>query len=71
MHNPGMAQRGRAAALLAVEDEHVANESSARLLITATIQQEVETRARRIHGAAPRAQFPFVQTMRCCTNSST
>jgi DNA-binding NtrC family response regulator len=62
MHHPGTAERGDAVALLAVEDEDVANQSPARLLITAPTQQGVETLARRIHGAGPRAQFPFVQT---------
>jgi DNA-binding NtrC family response regulator len=62
MHNSGIAERGDAVALLAVEDEDVANRSPARLLITAATQQGVETLARRIHGAGPRAQFPFVQT---------
>jgi DNA-binding NtrC family response regulator len=47
---------------LVVEDEALANQSPARLLITAPTQHGVETLARRIHGAGPRAQFPFVQT---------
>ena len=62
MHSLGTAERGDAVALLAVEDEDVANQSPARLLITAPTQQGVETLARRIHGAGPRARFPFVQT---------
>jgi hypothetical protein len=38
-------------ALLAVEDEELANQSPVRLLITAPMAQAVETLARRIHGA--------------------
>jgi DNA-binding NtrC family response regulator len=56
------AERRDALMLLAVEDEDVANQSPTRLLITAATQQGVETLARRIHGAGPRTQFPFVQT---------
>jgi DNA-binding NtrC family response regulator len=46
----------------AVTDADVARQSSARLLITASTQQEFETVARHIHRGGPRAQFPFVQT---------
>jgi DNA-binding NtrC family response regulator len=49
-------------ALLAVEDIDAASRSPARLLITASTQQSVETLARRIHGHGPRAEFPFVVT---------
>ena len=49
-------------ALLDVEDVDAAIRSAARLLITASTQQSVETLARRIHGNGPRAQFPFVIT---------
>src|SRR5687767_1686107 len=62
MHNLGSAERVDAVALLAVEDEELANQCPARLLITAPTEQGVETLARRIHGAGPRAQFPLVQT---------
>jgi DNA-binding NtrC family response regulator len=62
MHNLGTAERGDALALLPVDDEDVGSQSRARLLITAPTEQRVETLARRIHGAGPRAQFPFVQT---------
>ena len=62
MHNLGKEGRVDAVALLAVEDEELPNQSPARLLITAPTQQGVETLARRIHGAGPRAPFPFVQT---------
>jgi DNA-binding NtrC family response regulator len=62
MHNLGVAERGDVVALLAVEDEHLANQSQASLLITAPTQQRVESVARRIHSAGPRAHFPFVQT---------
>jgi DNA-binding NtrC family response regulator len=55
MHNLRTAER-------VVEDEGLANLSPARLLITAATEHGVETLARRIHGAGPRAQFPFVQT---------
>ena len=51
-----------ALSLLAVEDVNVASRSPARLLITASTPQAVETLARRIHGIGPRAQFPFVMT---------
>ena len=47
-------------ALLAAKDVNVASRSPARLLITASTPQAVETLARRIHGIGPRAQFPFV-----------
>jgi DNA-binding NtrC family response regulator len=46
--------------LPAVTDEDVTGRSSARLLITASTQRGVETLARRIHEAGPRAQFPFI-----------
>jgi transcriptional regulator of acetoin/glycerol metabolism len=49
-------------ALLPVEDVNVASRSPARLLITASTPQAVETLARRIHGIGPRTQFPFVMT---------
>jgi transcriptional regulator of aromatic amino acid metabolism len=62
MHNVGTAERDHAVALLAVEDEDPASRSPARLLITASTQQGVETLARRVHEAGPRAQFPFVHT---------
>jgi DNA-binding NtrC family response regulator len=62
MHNLGTAERGDALALLPVDDEDVGSQSRARLLITAPTQQGVENLARRIHGAGPRARFPFVQT---------
>jgi len=55
MHNLRTAER-------VVEDEGLANLSPARLLITAATEHGVETLARRIHGAGPRARFPFVQT---------
>lgn len=60
MHSGGTTERNNAVALPGVEDEEVASRSLARLLITASTQQGVETLARRIHGAGPRAQFPFV-----------
>jgi DNA-binding NtrC family response regulator len=62
IHNVGTAERVDAVAVLAVEDEELANQSRARLLITAPTEHGVETLARRIHGAGPRAQFPFVRT---------
>ena len=61
MHDVGTAERGDALALLAVEDVTVACDTPARLLITASTQQAVETLARRIHEGGPRALFPFVQ----------
>ena len=45
---------------LAIEDEHAASRSAARLLITASTQRTVETIARRIHDSGPRAPFPFL-----------
>jgi DNA-binding NtrC family response regulator len=61
MHDLETAERRDAVASLAVEDEDVANQSPARLLITAPTQQGVENLARRIHGAGRRARFPFVE----------
>ena len=55
-------QEDDALALLAVEDVSLASRSPARLLITASTHQAVETLARHIHGSGPRAQFPFVMT---------
>ena len=55
-------QEDDAPALLAVEDVNLASRSPARLLITASTHQAVETLARHIHGSGPRAQFPFVVT---------
>ena len=55
-------QEDPALALLAVEDVNLASRSPARLLITASTPQAVETLARHIHGSGPRAQFPFVMT---------
>ena len=49
-------------AWLAVEDVNLASRSPARLLITASTHDAVETLARHIHGSGPRAQFPFVVT---------
>jgi DNA-binding NtrC family response regulator len=62
MHSIGTAERDHALALFAIEAANGASRSPARLLITASSQQGVETLARRIHGGGPRAQFPFVQT---------
>src|SRR5690349_21673014 len=44
------------------EDIDAASRSPARLLITASTQQSIETLARRIHGNGLRAEFPFVVT---------
>ena len=55
-------QEDHALAWLAGEDLNVASRSPARLLITASTPQAVETLARRIHGIGPRAEFPFVMT---------
>ena len=54
-------ERNHAVALLIADDEEVASQSPARLLITASTRQDVETIARRVHGAGPRARFPFVK----------
>lgn len=56
-------RENHALALIAVEDLNLASRSPARLLITASTQQAVETLARRIHGSGPSAQFPFVMTI--------
>jgi DNA-binding NtrC family response regulator len=53
-------QEDHALTLLA-EDVNLASRSPARLLITASTPQAVETLARRIHGIGARAQFPFVE----------
>lgn len=55
MDERGTADRGDGMTLLAVEDEGLATQSPARLLITAPTQQGADTLARRIHGAGPRA----------------
>ena len=57
MHSVGPAAR----ALPATADEEVACRCAARLLITASTERGAETLARRIHGAGPRAQSPFVR----------
>jgi DNA-binding NtrC family response regulator len=62
MHSIGTPERDNAVTLLAVEYETVASRSPARLLITASTRQGVETLARGIHGAGPRAKLPFVHT---------
>jgi DNA-binding NtrC family response regulator len=62
MHNVWTAERDHAVPLLAVEDEHLASRSPARLLITAPTQPGVETLAMRVHETGPRARFPFVHT---------
>jgi DNA-binding NtrC family response regulator len=46
----------------AAQDEYLAAQTAARLLITAPTRGRVETVARRIHTASDRARFPFVQT---------
>ena len=48
-------------ALLALDDEVLASQSAARLLITSSRERGAETVARRIHGAGSRASFPFVE----------
>lgn len=49
----------------AMEDEDAASRTDARLLITASTQREVETLARQVHDAGPRAKLPFVQARAC------
>ena len=44
-----------------VEEEDIASQSSATLLITASTREEVESLARRIHQTSFRATAPFVQ----------
>jgi two-component system nitrogen regulation response regulator NtrX len=60
MHNLGSAEWHDAVVLGHVEDEHVASRSAARVLITAATHRGLEMLARRVHGAGPRAQFPFI-----------
>ncbi len=55
-------ERDDAVALHAVDDAYLASDSPARLLITASSQEEVDAFARLIHGGGPRAELPFVQT---------
>jgi len=57
-------ERDDAVALHAVDDAYLASDSPARLLITASSQEEVDAFARLIHGGGPRAELPFVQTRR-------
>jgi two-component system, response regulator FlrC len=53
-------QADQTRALLDVEDLDAASRSAARLLISASTQQAVETLAWRIHGNGPRGRFPFI-----------
>jgi DNA-binding NtrC family response regulator len=55
-----MDQESRALVGLSAEDIDVASASSARLLITASTQEAVETLARRIHASGRRAHYPFI-----------
>jgi DNA-binding NtrC family response regulator len=59
MQNVGSAT-GHDAWALPTSDEEVACRCSARLLISASTERGAEALARRIHGAGPRAQCPFV-----------
>jgi DNA-binding NtrC family response regulator len=61
----GIDELHSAVTFLAVEDEDAASRSGARLLITASTQQGVETLARRIHGTGLRAELPFIHTWAC------
>jgi DNA-binding NtrC family response regulator len=65
MHRVGADESHSALAFAADEDEDVASRSAARLLITASTQEDVEGLARRIHGAGRRAELPFVDTWAC------
>jgi len=60
MHNVETTETDQGLPWLAIQDEDVASRSPARLLITASTQQGVETLARRVHETGPRASFPFV-----------
>ena len=55
-------EQDQSLAFAAEEDVNAACRSRARLLITASTAQSVETLARRIHRNGPRARFPFVMT---------
>jgi DNA-binding NtrC family response regulator len=59
MHRVRTAECDNAVAGSTVEDVDLATRSPARLLISARTPQAVETLARRIHSAGPRAPFPF------------
>jgi DNA-binding NtrC family response regulator len=52
-------------ALPAVEDEDAASRSAARLLITSSNREAVESVARRVHLAGSRAELPVVHTWAC------
>jgi two-component system, NtrC family, response regulator AtoC len=55
-------QQDQLGTFLHLEDEHAAIRSTAKLLITASTQRRIETLARHIHSAGPRAGLPFVYT---------
>jgi DNA-binding NtrC family response regulator len=57
--NSGETAADNAVASVAIEDVDLASQSSARVLISARTPQAVESLARRIHGAGPRARLPF------------
>jgi DNA-binding NtrC family response regulator len=65
MHSVGTAASQQSVVLSAVDDEAAASRSVARLLITASTREGVESLARRIHVAGLRAALPFVHTWAC------
>ena len=60
MHSVGTGVGHHAAALAITADEEVACACTARLLISASTGRGVESVARRIHDAGPRARYPFL-----------
>jgi transcriptional regulator of aromatic amino acid metabolism len=61
MHSVGITFGDDAGALPITADEDLARGCAARLLISASIERNVEVLARRIHEGGPRAHCPFLQ----------
>ena len=61
MHTVGITIGHDARALPLAADEDLARGCAARLLISASIERNVEVLARRIHEGGPRAHCPFLQ----------
>jgi len=65
MHSVGTAEPQTTPTLSTVEDERAASRSAARLLITSSTREGVESVARRVHLAGVRAELPFVHACAC------
>ena len=65
MHSGGITFGDDAGALPITADEDLARGCAARLLISASIERNVEVLARRIHEGGPRAHCPFLQLWAC------